>query len=165
LSRGTLVVCIVAAGALVVMGCAVDNYRTNALHYKEQRDTVTGERNSANATIDVMKVRQLELVALDEKYTKDLADAKATIEQLQHDVAAGAKRLRLNASCPTLPNATGRPRLDDATAPGLTGAAQRDYFRLLERIETSNKMIAGLQEYISQQCFRLLPGTISVRVK
>ncbi|WP_442892798.1 lysis system i-spanin subunit Rz [Cedecea sp. AS113] len=34
----------------------------------------------------------------------------------------------------------------------LTDVVKCDYFRLRERIETSGKMIAGLQEYIRQQC-------------
>ncbi|MFB5745085.1 lysis protein [Cedecea sp. S5-13] len=154
MSRVVLVVCIAATGALVAMGWAVDHYRTNALQYKEQRDTVTGERDSANATIDVMKVRQLELGALDEKYTKDLANAKATIEQLRRDVDAGAKRLRINAACASLSNASGPARLDDAAAPRLTDAAERDYFRLRERIEIAGKQIAGLQEYVIKFCLK-----------
>lgn len=152
LSRGGLVVCIVTAGALVAMGWAVDHYRANALQYKEQRDIVTGERNTANTTIDVMRVRQLELVALNEKYTKDLANAKATIEQLERDIAAGVKRLRINAACASLPNAGGPACVDDAVAPRLTDAAEWDYFRLRELIELSDLQIKGLQEYIQIQC-------------
>ncbi|WP_408609134.1 lysis protein [Cedecea lapagei] len=154
MSRGVLVVCIVAAGALVVMGWAVDHNRTNALHYKEQRNTVTAERNAANSTIDVMKARQLDLAALDKKYTKDLADAKATIEQLRRDVAAGAKRLRLNATCKPVSKTPSAAGVDDATSPGLNDTAERDYFRIRERIETSNKQIAGLQEYIKTLCLK-----------
>lgn len=30
----------------------------------------------------------------------------------------------------------------------------KDYFTLRERIETSGKMIAGLQDYIRQQCLK-----------
>ncbi|HCF6547548.1 TPA: lysis protein [Klebsiella pneumoniae] len=46
----------------------------------------------------------------------------------------------------------GVPGRGDASSPRLTDAAERDYFILTERIETSGKMIAGLQEYIKQQC-------------
>ncbi|WP_414479193.1 lysis protein [Raoultella planticola] len=75
----------------------------------------------------------------------------ATIDQLERDVASGRKRLRVNATCPK-GNATGTARVDDASVPGLTDAAQRDYFTLRERIELSKKMIEGLQEYIYMQC-------------
>ncbi|WP_350338725.1 lysis system i-spanin subunit Rz [Cronobacter sakazakii] len=38
-------------------------------------------------------------------------------------------------------------------APRLTEPAKRDYLSLRERIETSWSMIAGLQQYITIQCF------------
>ncbi|MFB5745083.1 lysis protein [Cedecea sp. S5-13] len=109
---------------------------------------------SANATIDVMKTRQGELEVLDKKYTKDLADAKATIAQLQRDIAAGVNQLHINAACTSLLNSTCPVGMDDAASPRLSNAAERDYFRLRERIETSVKQIAGLQQYISDQCLR-----------
>lgn len=105
-------------------------------------------------TINDMQIRQRNIAALDSKYTQELADAKQTIEELRAAVAAGDKRLRLNATCKPMSKAPGSTSLDDVTAPGLTDAAERDYFRLRERIETSNKQIAGLQEYIRKQCLR-----------
>lgn len=104
--------------------------------------------------INDMQTRQRNIAALDSKYTQELADAKQTIEELRAAVAAGDKRLRLNATCKPVHDATAAPGMDDATSPGLTVAAERDYFRLRERIETSAKQIAGLQEYIRQQCLR-----------
>ncbi|MDF9911885.1 UNVERIFIED_ORG: hypothetical protein OKW14_003909 [Pantoea brenneri] len=41
------------------------------------------------ATITDMHTHQLNVAALDEKYTQGLADAKATIYQLNNDVATG----------------------------------------------------------------------------
>lgn len=138
---------IVVALSLFGLSWAVDHYRSNALAYKEQRDT-------AKATITGMQTRQRDVAALDSKYTQELADAKQTIEQLQRDVAAGDKRLRLNATCKPVRTAPGTAGVDDVATPGLTDAAERDYFRLRERIETSNKQIAGLQEYILEQCLK-----------
>ncbi|HDL8239466.1 TPA: lysis protein [Yersinia enterocolitica] len=100
-----------------------------------------------------MQARQRDVAALDAKYTKELADAKASIDQLQSDVIAGRKRLQLNATCKRQ-FTSGSASLDDAASPGLTDSAQRDYFTLRERIETSGKMIAGLQDYIKTQCLR-----------
>ncbi|QIX98311.1 lysis protein [Cedecea sp. FDAARGOS_727] len=110
--------------------------------------------NAAPANDQRNADRQRDVAALDSKYTQELADAKQTIEQLQLDVAAGDKRLRLNATCQPVRSSTSTTGVDDATGPGLTDAAERDYFRLRERIETSNKQIAGLQEYIRQQCLK-----------
>jgi prophage endopeptidase len=126
-------------------------YRGNAIDYKAQRDTATSNLKLAKDTITDMQTRQRDVAALDEKYTKELADAKATIDQLHDDVATGKRRLQLNATCPKQ-SATGTASMDDATTARLTDTAQRDYFTLRERIEVAGKQIAGLQQYIREQC-------------
>lgn len=128
-------------------------YRGNAIDYKAQRDTATGNLKLAKDTITNMQTRQRDVAALDEKYTKELADAKATIDQLHDDVVTGKRRLQLNATC-AKQSATGAPSLDDAASARLTDAAQRDYFTLRERIEVAGKQIAGLQQYILEQCLK-----------
>ncbi len=90
--------------------------------------------------------RQRDIAALDAKYTGELADEKAVIDKLQSDVAAGRKRLRINARC-VQHSSTGTASMDDAAPARLTDAAQRDYFTLRERIEITRNMIAGLQAY------------------
>ncbi|MFG0644806.1 lysis protein [Leclercia adecarboxylata] len=105
----------------------------------------------ANATITDMQVRQRDVAALDAKYTGELQDAKATIDQLERDVATGKRRLQLNARC-TTNGAASTTSLDDGTGPRLTDSAERDYFTLRERIETADKMIKGLQIYIGSVC-------------
>ena len=47
-----------------------------------------GERGSTD-----MQMRQRDVAALDAKYTKELADAKAENDALRDDVAAGRRRL------------------------------------------------------------------------
>ncbi|MDH2066877.1 lysis protein [Pantoea sp. GD03673] len=126
-------------------------YRGSAIDYKAQRDTATSSLKQIHDTIADMQKRQRDVTALDEKYTKELADAKATIDQLHDDVDSGKRRLQLNAICPKQP-ATGTPGVDDAASARLTDAAQRDYFTLRARILVSGKQIAGLQEYIREQC-------------
>ncbi|MEN4974071.1 lysis protein [Pantoea eucalypti] len=126
-------------------------YRGNAIDYKAQRDTASSNLKMAKDTITDMQTRQRDVAALDEKYTKELADAKATIDQLHDDVATGKRRLQLNATC-AKQSATGTASMDDAASARLTDAAQRDYFTLRERIEVAGKQIAGLQQYINEQC-------------
>ncbi|AXF62393.1 lysis protein [Leclercia sp. W6] len=107
----------------------------------------------ANATITDMQTRQRDVAALDAKYTGELQDAKATIDQLERDVASGKRRLQLNAKCVTngAPDATG---MDDGTGPRLTDSAERDYFTLRERIETVTSQLNGLQAYVREQCLK-----------
>lgn len=126
-------------------------YRGNAIDSKAQRDIATTSLKEANDTITDMQTRQRDVAALDEKYMKELADAKATITQLHDDVVTGKRRLQLNATCQKQ-SATGTPGMDDAASARLTDAAQRDYFTLRDRIEVAGKQIAGLQQYVKKQC-------------
>lgn len=96
--------------------------------------------------------RQDALDALDARYTEELSNANAEIDRLADDVAAGRRRLRLQANCPDMPSAGRAPRVDDGASPRLTDAAERDYWRLRERIETATQQVAGLQAYIRTQC-------------
>ncbi len=147
--KAKLIGALVVAGLLVALGWAVNN----AITYKEQRDKAKGDLLLANDTISDMKVRQRDVAALDAKYYGELADAKATIGQLERDVAAGRKRLQLNATCRT--NGTpGSTSVDDGASPRLTDAAERDYFTLRERIETITSQLAGIQQYVREQCLR-----------
>ena len=60
----------------------------------------------ANAAITDMQMRQRDVAALDAKYTKELADAKAGNDALRDDVAAGRRRLHIVPSvsqCVKLP--------------------------------------------------------------
>lgn len=128
-------------------------YRGNAIDYKAQRDTASSNLNLANDTITDMQTRQRDVAALDEKYTKELASAKATIDQLHDDVATGKRRLQLSATC-AKQSVTGTPGLDDAASARLTDSAQRDYFTLRERIEVAGKQIDALQVYIKGLCLK-----------
>ncbi|EIC1638844.1 lysis protein, partial [Escherichia coli] len=74
---------------------------------------------------------------------------------LRADVAAGRKRLRINATCPgPVREATGTARVDNATGPQLADTVTRDYFTLRERLMTMQKQLEGAQEYIRTQCIK-----------
>ena len=79
--------------------CGINHYRDNAITYKAQRDKNTRELKLANAAITDMQMRQRDVAALDAKYTKELADAKAENDALRDDVAAGRRRLHIKAVC------------------------------------------------------------------
>ncbi|HEJ7993993.1 TPA: lysis protein [Serratia liquefaciens] len=151
MSRLTVIVTGLVAFLIVSLGWAVNHYRDNATEYKRQRDQKTHALNLANATINDMATRQHDVAALDAKYTGELADAKATIDQLERDVAIGKRRLQLNAKCPSnVATVTGG--MGDASAPRLVDSAERDYFTIRERIGTVTKQIGYLQDYIKDQC-------------
>ena len=63
-----------------------------------------------------MQMRQRDVAALDAKYTKELADAKAENDALRDDVAAGRRRLR-KAVCQSVREATTASGVDNAASP------------------------------------------------
>ena len=67
------------------------------------------ELKLANAAITDMQMRQRDVAALDAKYTKELADAKAENDALRDDVAAGRRRLHIKAVCQSVREATTLP--------------------------------------------------------
>ena len=134
-----------------VLSWKVNYYHDNAITYKYQRDKATERLTLANDTIKDMQTRQRDVAALDAKYTGELADAKATIDQLERDVASGKRRLQLNAKCPAN-GATSTSGMGDASGPRLNDSAERDYFTLRERIITVTKQVGYLQDYIKEQC-------------
>ncbi|MCW9444915.1 lysis protein [Klebsiella oxytoca] len=153
MSRLTATICAVVICLIVCLGWLASHYYDNATKFKEQRDKATEKLSLANATITDMQNRQRDVAALDAKYIGELADAKATIDQLERDVASGKRRLQLNANCPAN-GTTGPGGMGDASGTRLTDSAERDYFTLRERIVTVTKQVGYLQGYIKEQCLR-----------
>ncbi|HCO7161362.1 TPA: lysis protein [Escherichia fergusonii] len=151
MSRVTTIISALVICIIVCLSLAVNHYRDNAITYKDQRDKNARELKLATATITDMQQRQRDADALDAKYTKDLADAKKQLDDLQRCVRTGKCGLHLNARCSTN-GATSTGGLGDVTGPRLTDSAERDYFTLRERIVTVTKQVGYLQEYIRTQC-------------
>ncbi|EKV84244.1 bacteriophage lysis family protein, partial [Escherichia coli 88.1467] len=72
-----IIVLLVACGALSL---GLNHYRDHAIIYKEQRDKKASELELANATITDMQIRQRDVAALDARYSRELADARAENE-------------------------------------------------------------------------------------
>ena len=99
------------------------------------------ELKLANAAITDMQVWR-DVAALDAKYTKELADAKAENDALRDDVAAGRRRLHIKAVCQSVREATTASGVDNA-APELADTAERDYCPLRRRLITMQKQLEG----------------------
>ena len=153
MSRLTAIISAVVICLIVCLGWLANHYHDNATEFKKQRDKATEKLSLANATITDMQTRQRDVAALDAKYTGELADAKATIDQLERDVASGKRRLQFNAKCPAN-GATGSGGVGDASGPRLTDSAERDYWSLRAGIATINGQVSYLQEYIRTQCLK-----------
>ncbi|EAM7379010.1 lysis protein [Salmonella enterica] len=145
MSRLTAIISALVICIIVCLSWAVNHYRDNAITYKEQRDKAT-------STIADMQKRQRDVAELDARYTKELADANATIESLRADVSAGRKRLQVAATCAK--STTGSSGMGDGESPRLTADAELNYYRLRSGIDRITAQVNYLQEYIRSQCLK-----------
>ncbi|EPR5709140.1 lysis protein [Escherichia coli] len=154
MSRVAAIISVLVICIIVCLSLAVNHYRDNAIAYKEQRDKKVSELKQAIATIADMQQRQRDVAALDAKYSRELANAKAENETLRADVAAGRRRLHIKAVCQSVREATTASGVDNAVSPRLADTAERDYFTLRERLMTMQMQLEGAQEYIRTQCIK-----------
>ncbi|EFN5316906.1 lysis protein [Escherichia coli] len=146
---------VISAFLLTLFGSLVwsaNHYHNKAIEYKKQRDETAMALDSAMATISDMQKRQRDVAELDARYTKELADANATIESLRADVSAGRKRLQVAATCAK--STTGASGMGDGESPGLTADAELNYYRLRIGIDRITAQVNYLQEYIRTQCLK-----------
>ncbi|EFN5771786.1 lysis protein [Escherichia coli] len=152
MSRVTAIISALVICIIVCLSWAVNHYRDNAIAYKEQRDKKVSELKQATATIADMRKRQRDVAELDARYTKELADANATIESLRADVSAGRKRLQVAATCAK--STTGASGMGNGESPRLTADAELNYYRLRSGIDRITAQVNYLQEYIRTQCLK-----------
>ncbi|EAP9711013.1 lysis protein [Salmonella enterica] len=152
MSRLTAIIIAVVVCIIVSLGWAVNHYRNNATEYKKQRDEKTQALTLANATITDMTTRQRDVAALDAKYTKELADAKAENDALQRKLDNGG-RVLVKGKCPVPTSAetsisTGMG--NDATVE-LSPVAGRNVLGIRSGIISDQTSLRALQEYIKTQ--------------
>ncbi|HIC6449305.1 TPA: lysis protein [Salmonella enterica subsp. enterica serovar Thompson] len=145
MSRIKAIIASVIICIIVCLSWAVNHYRNNAITYKDQRDKAT-------SIIADMQKRQRDVAELDARYTKELADANATIESLRADVSAGRKRLQVAATCAK--STTGASSMGDGESPRLTADAELNYYRLRSGIDKVTAQVNYLQDYIRTQCLK-----------
>ncbi|PUM82806.1 lysis protein [Salmonella enterica subsp. enterica serovar Dublin] len=141
--------------SLIVAGRLANHYRDNAITYKEQRDTVTHKLTLANATITDMTKRQRDVAALDARYTKELADAKAENDALRRKLDNGG-RVLVKGKCPVSSSAetsSASGMGNDATVE-LSPVAGRNVLGIRDGIISDQAALRTLQEYIRTQCLK-----------
>ncbi|MDH0767892.1 lysis protein [Citrobacter freundii] len=155
MSRLTAIIIAVVVCIIVSLAWSVNHYRDNATEYKKQRDEKTQALNLANATIKDMTTRQRDVAALDAKYTKELADAKAENDALRRKLDNGG-RVFVKGKCPVpssdeTSSASGMG--NDATVE-LSPVAGRNVLGIRSGIISDQTSLRALQEYINTQCLR-----------
>lgn len=148
MSRVTAIISALVICIIVCLSWAVNHYRDNAITYKTQRD-------KAMYIIADMQQRQRDADALDAKYTKELADAKAENDALRRKLDNGG-RVFVKGKCPMPSSAetsSASGMGNDATVE-LSPVAGRNVLGIRDGIIRDQIALRTLQEYIRTQCLR-----------
>ncbi|EBW8794959.1 lysis protein [Salmonella enterica] len=152
MTTGVIVSLLIVIAALA---WATDHYHGNAVKYKDQRDTATHNLKMANETISDMQTRQRDVAALDAKYTKELADAKAENDALQRRLVAGS-RVRVEGRCtvPTTTKTASTRRVGNAATVELSDVAGQNVLNIRAGIISDQEKLRYLQAYVRTQCLK-----------
>ncbi len=155
MSRLTAIISAVVICLIVSLGWLTSHYHDNATEFKRQRDKVTEQLSLAKDTIANMQVRQRDVAALDAKYTKELADAKAENDALQRKLDNGG-RVLVKGKCPVSAptQATGAASMGDDATVELSAVAGRNVLGIRSGIISDQTALRALQDYIHTQCLR-----------
>ncbi|HDU2763705.1 TPA: lysis protein [Klebsiella pneumoniae] len=155
MSRLTAIISAVAICLIVSLGWLVGHYHGNATEFKRQRDKATEQLSLAKDTIADMQTRQRDVAALDAKYTKELADAKAENDALQRKLDNGG-RVLVKGKCPVsaATQTTGAASMGDDATVELSAAAGRNVLSIRSGIINDQTALRTLQEYITTQCLK-----------
>ncbi|HHS9738692.1 TPA: lysis protein [Raoultella ornithinolytica] len=146
------VLVVLLLGALAI---AASHYKGKAEQEKQRADSAEHSLNLANATITDMQTRQRDVAALDAKYTKELADAKAENDALQRKLDNGG-RVLVKGKCPvsTSTQTAGPASVGDDATVELSSVAGRNVLGIRSGIISDQKSLSVLQEYIRTQCLK-----------
>ncbi|EAA5191927.1 TPA: lysis protein [Salmonella enterica] len=149
MTTGVIISLLILAAAL---GWTTSYYHSNAVRYKDQRDTATHNLKLANETISDMQTRQRDIAALDAKYTKELADAQTRNTDLQRRLVAGG-RVRVEGRCsvPTQTETASTSRVGNAATVELSPGAGQNVLNIRAGIISDQEKLKYLQEYIRTQ--------------
>ncbi|EJK0634208.1 lysis protein [Escherichia coli] len=153
MSRLTAIISALVICIIVCLSWAVNHYRDNAITYKAQRDKNARELKLANSAITDMQMRQRDVAALDAKYTKELADAKAENDALRCKLDNGG-RVLVKGKCPVPSSAetSSAPSMGNDATVELSPVAGRNVLGIRDGIIRDQTALRTLQEYIRTQC-------------
>ncbi len=153
MSRITTAVIVSLLIVVAALAWATDHYHSNAVKYKDQRDTATHNLKLANETITDMQTRQRDVAALDTKYTKELADAKAENDALQRRLDTGGRvHVKGRCSVPATTTTASTGSVGDAATVELSSVAGRNVLSIRAGIISDQEALRYLQDYIRTQC-------------
>jgi prophage endopeptidase len=142
---------LIGAAIIFATGWTVNGWRWEAKEdrlvseYRDTKDQAVAEAENRRATV------ARAYAEVDARYTKEMADAQAENDALRRDVAAGRKRLLVNARCPAaaaVPAPAGGAGVDPAPAPELGPDAVEAYHDLRRQHRQVTDQLLACQDML-----------------
>ncbi|WP_426576697.1 lysis protein [Xenorhabdus stockiae] len=140
--------------ALIIASGAAYLYRTE---YKKQIGINSDQATEIQQLTDTINYQNTHidmLNELDKTHTQELANAKTEIDTLRADVAAGRRKLRIQATCP-VSETTSSVSLGDATTVELSRETGSTVLDIREGIINDRAKLRYLQEYVNTECHKV----------
>ncbi|MDC9620867.1 lysis protein [Xenorhabdus sp. XENO-7] len=116
-------------------------------HQSTEIQQLTDRINYQSTHIDMLH-------ELDTKHRQELDNAKSEIDNLRSDVAAGRRKLRIKAICPSVSEATSSRGMVDATTVEISGETGSTVLDIREDIINDLAKLRYLQGYVNIECGR-----------
>ncbi|MDC9591696.1 lysis protein [Xenorhabdus sp. XENO-10] len=129
-------------------------FRSEYTEQKEANERQATEIQQLTDTINYQNTHIDMLHELDTKHTQRLAHAKTEIDTLRADVAAGRRKLRIKAVCPSVPETVTSGSVGDGTPVELTGETGSTVLDIREDIINDRAKLRYLQDYVNTECGR-----------
>ncbi|WP_446469351.1 lysis protein [Xenorhabdus stockiae] len=139
--------------ALIIASGAAYLYRSG---YKQQLGINSDQLTEIQQLTDRINYQNTHIDMLHElnnKHTQELANAKTEIDTLRADVAAGRRKLRIQASCP-VSEATSSGSVGAPTTVELSRETGQAVLDIREDIINDRAKLRYLQDYVRAECGR-----------
>ena len=104
----------------------------------------TSNANALTQAHERTQAKQQELSDLDQAYIQQINQDRANVERMR----ANPERVRVSATCPTVPADADNPGVGDAASARPTDSAVRNYLLLTERHATIRAQLGACQDIL-----------------
>ncbi|MDE9558038.1 lysis protein, partial [Xenorhabdus bovienii] len=140
-------------GALVIISGLLWFFYSEYQQKAQDYNDLNTKHQTQLIAINEQQVRIQHLAELDAKHLQELTNAKTEIDTLRADVAAGRRKLRVQAICP-VHEATSSGSVGTTTPVELTGETGSTVLDIREGIINDRAKLRYLQDYVNTECRR-----------
>jgi prophage endopeptidase len=130
--------------AFLLLACFAVYYAQELRYDAKLSGIAAANANALKQAHERTQAKQQEIANLDEAYTQQLIQNRATVERMR----ANPERVRVRANCPAMPAVADSAGVGDGPSARPTDAAIRNYLLLTERHGTVTAQLGACQDIL-----------------